>query len=63
MTKKDERRKRKALAQLEADPRFRRARPEDRVPKGQVEITFGRWIPGSRGKRPSPKAERGKDAS
>jgi hypothetical protein len=49
-----ERRRRMALAQLEADPRFQRTRPEDRVPKGQVEITLGRWIPGSRGKRRAP---------
>jgi hypothetical protein len=47
-----ERRKRKALARLEANPRFRRARPEERVPEGQVEITFGKWIPGS---RPAPR--------
>jgi hypothetical protein len=48
------RRKREADRQLEADPRFRHARPEKGHPEGIVEVTFGRWIPGSRGKRPSP---------
>jgi hypothetical protein len=44
------RRKRKALASLKADPRFRRVRPDERVPEGTVEITIGGWIPGSRRK-------------
>jgi integrase len=44
------RRKREALAALETDPRFRRARPQERAPQGSVEVNFGSWIPGSRGK-------------
>ena len=43
---------RSAREQLEAILDLARARPEDRVPEGHVEITFGRWIPGSRGRRP-----------
>jgi hypothetical protein len=44
------RRKREALAALEANPTARRVRPDERAPKGTVEVTIGGWIPGSRGK-------------
>jgi hypothetical protein len=46
-----------ALAFLDKQPLARRARREDRVPGGQVEITVGRWIPGSRAKRGAPGRE------
>jgi hypothetical protein len=52
------RRKREALAALEANPRARRVRPDERVPDGTVEITIGGWIPGSRGKRGAPGREK-----